>query len=455
MRLFFTLSLFCLLAGCTQNTPFYPDSTASPLNSVRRNAAYDLAFVEFGEQGSYQDPTQLENARDLIKNTARPLVVTYVHGWQNNAVSGDATKFANFLQELARSEIVRAANLRVVGVYLGWRGQLTKVEVAKELTFFSRKAAAERLASNFDCYDAIATVSETARKYHAADAQYTILLGHSFGGLVVERAVAHAINAEIHGGSTDPAKALPADLILLLNPASDSILTRQMIAALYSRHLEDTRAFVVSLTSTADDATGLAFPAADEAGRRHQDLQRRARARARRAHGNRAHLLHLDPRPQPAPDQPRNLRPAQDAARKRKIRFREQPFAPHVEGPGFRDGRRPRRPEALAVPANGGLRGRAVLGRGGQPRDHQGPRRHLERPRASDAGRGLPPEHPGHDDSGGGENLVGPGRHSRATVCSAAQARPPARARLPAARHPAGPVALHTRTLCTTLGFSP
>jgi hypothetical protein len=131
--------------------------------------------------------------------------------------------------------------------------------VVKELTFFSRKAAAERLASNFDCYDAIAAVSEAAREYHDTDGQYTILLGHSFGGLVVERSVAHAINAGIHGHA-ETAKSLPADLILLLNPASDSILTRQMIAALYSRHQENRREFVVSLTSTADTATGVAFP---------------------------------------------------------------------------------------------------------------------------------------------------------------------------------------------------
>ncbi len=261
MRLFLVISLFCVLTGCTQMTPFYPNTPAQPLNSVQHKDGYAVAFVEFGEQGSYQDPAQLENARDLIKNTPRPLVVTYVHGWQNNAVSGDAAKFADFLRQLSQSEIVRVENFHVVGVYLGWRGQLTQVPVAKELTFFSRKAAAERLASNFDCYDAIATVSETARKYHAADAQYTILVGHSFGGLVVERSVAHAINAEIHGRSPDPAKALPADLILLLNPASDSILARQMIAALYSRHLEGSREFVVSLTSSADDATGVAFPA--------------------------------------------------------------------------------------------------------------------------------------------------------------------------------------------------
>ena len=62
-------------------------------------------------------------------------------------------------------------------------------------------------------------------------------------------------------GHAESQKSLPADLILLLNPASDSILTRQMIEALYSRHLENTRQFVVSLTSKADIATGMAFPA--------------------------------------------------------------------------------------------------------------------------------------------------------------------------------------------------
>jgi hypothetical protein len=75
----------------------------------------------------------------------------------------------------------------------------------------------------------------------------------------VERSVAHAINAEMHGHAAAD-RSLPADLILMVNPASDSILTRQMIAALASRHTENSRPFLVSLTSTADAATGLAFP---------------------------------------------------------------------------------------------------------------------------------------------------------------------------------------------------
>ena len=52
-----------------------------------------MAFIEFGEQGSYQDPTQLQNALDLIRVTEKPLVITYVHGWQNYVQSDDVAKF--------------------------------------------------------------------------------------------------------------------------------------------------------------------------------------------------------------------------------------------------------------------------------------------------------------------------------------------------------------------------
>src|ERR1700687_1411334 len=53
---------------------------------------------------------------------------------------------------------------------------------------------------------------------------------------------------------------MPADLMIVVNPASDSVLPRQMIAALYSRKTEGTRPLFVSITSTGDWATGTFFP---------------------------------------------------------------------------------------------------------------------------------------------------------------------------------------------------
>jgi hypothetical protein len=254
-----SLVVAMLLCGCEHLHPVYQNTTAQPTKSIVPESGYDLAFIEFGEQGSYQDPTQLQNAVDLIKRTSRPLVITYVHGWHHGADSRDVGNFSGWLSQISKTQLIRDSGLHPIGVYLGWRGESTTIPVVRQFTFYSRKAAAERLASNFDCYDAIAAVSQAARESHGAGGQYTVLIGHSFGGLVVERSVAHAINAEMHGHAAAD-RSLPADLILMVNPASDSILTRQMIAALASRHTENSRPFLVSLTSTADAATGTAFP---------------------------------------------------------------------------------------------------------------------------------------------------------------------------------------------------
>jgi hypothetical protein len=246
------------LAACTSLVPLRSNNATNPQNSVDTENGYKIAFIEFGEQGSYQDPTQLKNALDLIQNTERPLVITYVHGWQNNVESGDVQSFESLLARLNRAPAIRNVGFRLVGVYLGWRGKLTPVPLLKEISFWNRKATAERLASNYDCYDAIASISEEARRKGRGN-QYTVLLGHSFGGLIVERSVAHAINAEIHGHA-DTDRSMPADLVIAVNPAADSVLARQMIAALYSRKTEGTRPLFVSITSTGDWATGTVFP---------------------------------------------------------------------------------------------------------------------------------------------------------------------------------------------------
>jgi hypothetical protein len=257
-----SLIAFCAVAaslvGCTSLSPLRPNSATNPQNSVVTQDGYKIAFIEFGEQGSYQDPTQLQNALALIRQTEKPFVITYVHGWQNNAQSGDVAKFETLLARFNNAPAIRGVGFHVVGVYLAWRGELTPVPLLKQLSFWNRKNTAERLASNYDCYDAIASISEETRK-HKPEPQYTVLLGHSFGGLIVERSVAHAINAEIHGRA-DADRAMPADLMVAINPASDSILARQMIDALYDRKTEGSRPLFVSMTSTGDWATGRFFP---------------------------------------------------------------------------------------------------------------------------------------------------------------------------------------------------
>lgn len=62
-----------LVAGCAAYGPYYAD-TDEPFNSVRgpEDGRYKLAFIEFGDQGSMQDPSQLAAALQVIGKAERP-----------------------------------------------------------------------------------------------------------------------------------------------------------------------------------------------------------------------------------------------------------------------------------------------------------------------------------------------------------------------------------------------
>jgi len=64
---------------------------------------FSCSFVEFDDRGDYLDFRQHRHAymkiRDLAqKEKQRLMVLIYVHGWKNNAQSGDVVEFNNFLR---------------------------------------------------------------------------------------------------------------------------------------------------------------------------------------------------------------------------------------------------------------------------------------------------------------------------------------------------------------------
>jgi hypothetical protein len=247
------LAFALLLSACITRPPAHYGSNNTPPT----NDDYSLAFIELGEFGSYRDRHQINNAVTLITDKKRPLLVTYIHGWHNDATSGDVDRFRGFLSRLAHSAMVRSKNLDLVGVYLSWPGESFRVPVLSTFTFWDRKRAAERVASNSDCLDAILELSRAARK---RPTNYTIVLGHSFGGLILERAVAHTVQTLQGQQSVKP----PWDLALILNPASDAVLARQMVVALdqlkTGATVDENQPIVVELASANDQATGLTFP---------------------------------------------------------------------------------------------------------------------------------------------------------------------------------------------------
>jgi hypothetical protein len=148
--------------------------------------------------------------------------------------------------------------------------------VAKFLTFWSRKATGETIAAQNGC---LATISELALAARAPDKQFhrCILLGHSFGGLVLENTISHSI---LDASSTGARNTSPWDMAVAFNPADSSIGTRQLVSELDylykydpNRHaytgrasgteasvVDENRPFLIILQSENDQATGQFFP---------------------------------------------------------------------------------------------------------------------------------------------------------------------------------------------------
>ncbi len=296
---------------------------------VERTTAYDLHFVEFDDQGlQYPDTMrpadwhldaadvasegcdlsadgclhrrawayQINNVVKALNAAAAEQPITllvFVHGWKHDARAddGNVESFRRLLADMAfiedhRQTFEEAAGgrpspkRRVVGLYVGWRGAAVDVPGLEELTFWSRKNAAMRVAEGssrelfarlrgFRCVQNTKTLPRAARDCSAPpsrdDAVKIILIGHSFGGLILYNAVSgsliesmtHAFDAS---DRENPRYWRFADLTVLINPAFEAVryapLERIAATSRYERYEPP---LLVTVTSTTDTATGFWF----------------------------------------------------------------------------------------------------------------------------------------------------------------------------------------------------
>src|SRR5690349_19233117 len=103
-RILVKFGLAVLVASCASYGPYHRNSASAPSNSIRGPADghYKMTFIEFGDQGSELDPSQRTAALDVIRRAPRPFLIVYIHGWQNNANSGDVCRFEHFIDTLSR-----------------------------------------------------------------------------------------------------------------------------------------------------------------------------------------------------------------------------------------------------------------------------------------------------------------------------------------------------------------
>lgn len=272
-------ALTVLLASCAAYGPYHANTASNPLNSVRGPAdgRYKLAFIEFNDQGSALDLSQRAAAVEVIRQAPRPVLIVYIHGWQNNANSGDVCRFEHFIDLLSRFPHATGGKVNLIGVYIAWRGKDLTVPGLNLLTFWNRKSAGSAIAAQNGC---LATISELALAARAPGKafHYCLLLGHSFGGLMLESTISHSI---LDASSSGTRNTSPWDMAVAFNSADSSTGTRQLMEELdylytydpvrrgYASRspgaggsgiLSENRPFLTILQSENDKATGQVFP---------------------------------------------------------------------------------------------------------------------------------------------------------------------------------------------------
>ena len=271
------LALTMLLTSCASYGPYHADTPAEPRRSIREanDGRYKMAFIEFGDLGSPLDNYQRKAALEMVHEAKRPLLFVYIHGWQNNAASGDVCRFEHYLDSVSRSAEFTGRNIDVRGVYVAWRGKPFTVPGLNLLTFWDRKATGEGIAAANSCLSTINELAVVARE-PGKDYHRTVLIGHSFGALVLGNTISHSIL-----GSSSP-----WDMAVAFNSAANSVNTRQLMQELdyiyrydperqayvsrnnlggtEARTIPENRPALVFLQAENDMATTTAFPIGQE-----------------------------------------------------------------------------------------------------------------------------------------------------------------------------------------------
>lgn len=181
--------------------------TESP--SIYRPTPFYKAWLEYNDAGKPFSPDQknaiLTKLEELKKNKKPVLVVTFIHGWHNNAddsrtgseedwLKKNSVKFDNFIARHADQmrRLYEQRGIRdiptVLGVYVGWRGDSLTTAGLNFLTIGNRAAAADRLGSDRKGQNLYADLKAIADAARGVDAESRMLVvGHSLGGRVLSR----------------------------------------------------------------------------------------------------------------------------------------------------------------------------------------------------------------------------------------------------------------------------
>jgi len=273
--------------GCVGNRQFNTiEADYLRIHSTDGGLPYAVAVVEFDDQGEPWDLSQLEAAIEVIRRFNAEsehgvIVHQFIHGWKSNASRDrdSGRRLAWFEHQVATlAEYSDASGLRtgeqprpVVGIYVGWRGRTYSLPILIDASFWNRRVAAHRVVS----MRLIEVLQRTVRAANENPDSKAFLLGHSMGGMILEKTIGPIAMAEVLA-VTETGRSLPVgyDLIVSANPSTEALYTKQLVDVLKKSDvalvLENEAGvrhpaagpMMVSITSEADTVTRWMVPLA-------------------------------------------------------------------------------------------------------------------------------------------------------------------------------------------------
>ena len=291
----FSLSIILALTACSSNAMYrsdyqictYKGSTDCSTNALQVQAPgeageYHLGFVEYDDQGQLRDPEQMNEVLGEYQRMAATddvLLVSFIHGWHHSAKPGDDNilSFRKMLTQLSVMENIGSKQQgrkkrKVMGLYIGWRGDSISVPYINTLTFWDRKNTAHDVGQQ-GVTEVLLRLEEIVNVKKGMEEEVPppltsrlVVMGHSFGGAVVYTSVQKILTdryIDSREGKTHQGDAQGfGDLVVLMNPAFEAI----RFSALYDLSQQHCRRYFKSqlpklaiLTSEADYATRYAF----------------------------------------------------------------------------------------------------------------------------------------------------------------------------------------------------
>jgi hypothetical protein len=257
------------------DVPCFPEKEGCADAFLENRPEYLLGFVEFDDLGWSWDRNQQEIVLETLEAEVADgdaLMVVFAHGWKHNAATCDnnVTCFRQVLKKLHETETALAGDKgtprRIIGVYVGWRGDSARSKLLRQTTFYGRKSTAHKVGSGAVTELLVRLKQIRERRHRAAPGSSTrlVIVGHSFGGALMYSATSQLIMERLALAASspeDPRVRGFGDLVVLVNPAFEAARYQPLHATVDAGTFPDDQPPVfVIVTSQGDQATGRAFP---------------------------------------------------------------------------------------------------------------------------------------------------------------------------------------------------